>query len=212
MAFLPADGRGSRPKGLQIGILSHIVNPRKQGSSPVPSDGSHPHAFNLVRNLSVPQAFCGGTQGVKMSRATISTQFSPTRRHLLIGGSTAALAAFAQWPGAASAAELDPERFLALSERLTRKDDLSADLATSMLEAFKTTGKANDLTALANGDDNQDLANEVVAAWYSGVSPDPDSNDVLTYTDALMWQAMTFSKPMGYCGGAMGYWAEPPAG
>ncbi|MEQ8306186.1 MAG: sugar dehydrogenase complex small subunit [Hoeflea sp.] len=147
-----------------------------------------------------------------MSRATISSQFSPTRRHLLIGGSATALAAFAQWPGAASAAELDPEGFLALSERLTRKDDLSSDIATSMLEAFKAIGKTDELAALADGADNQDLANEVVAAWYSGVSPDPDSNDVLTYTDALIWQAMTFSKPMGYCGGAMGYWAEPPAG
>lgn len=59
MAFLPADGRGSRPEELQIGILSHIVNPRKQGGGPRPSDGSHPHAFNLVRNLSVPWAFYG---------------------------------------------------------------------------------------------------------------------------------------------------------
>lgn len=147
-----------------------------------------------------------------MSRATRSRPFSPTRRHLLIGGSAAALAAFAQWPGAASAAELDPEGFLALSERLTRKDDLSADIAASMLEAFRATGRAEDLSSLLNGSDNQDLANEIVAAWYSGVSPDPDSNDVLTYTDALMWQAMSFTKPMGYCGGAMGYWAEPPAG
>lgn len=31
MAFLPADGRGSRPEGMQIGILSHIVNRRKHG-------------------------------------------------------------------------------------------------------------------------------------------------------------------------------------
>ncbi|GAB5460466.1 sugar dehydrogenase complex small subunit [Hoeflea alexandrii] len=147
-----------------------------------------------------------------MPRAKIPSQYSPTRRHLLIGGSATALAAFAQWPGAASAAELDPERFLALSERLTRKDDLSGDIATAMLEAFKATGRADELASLVDGTDNQELADEIVAAWYSGVSPDPDSNDVLTYTDALMWQAMSFTKPMGYCGGAMGYWAEPPAG
>lgn len=147
-----------------------------------------------------------------MSRTKIPSQLSPTRRHLLIGGSAAALAAFAQWPGAASAVELDPERFLALSERLTRKDDISGDIATAMLEAFKATGRADELAALVDGADKQELTNEIVAAWYSGVSPDPDSNDVLTYTDALMWQAMSFTKPMGYCGGAMGYWAEPPAG
>jgi hypothetical protein len=152
------------------------------------------------------------TQGDKMSRAKIPSQFSPTRRHLLVGGSAAALAAFAQWPGAASAAGFNAERFLALSERLTGKDDLSGDIATAMLEAFKATGRADELAALVDGADNQEPANEIVAAWYSGVSPDPDSNEVLTYTDALMWQAMSYTKPMGYCGGAMGYWAEPPAG
>ncbi|MCZ4291866.1 sugar dehydrogenase complex small subunit [Hoeflea alexandrii] len=147
-----------------------------------------------------------------MPRDTIPSQFSSTRRHVLLGGSAVALAAFAQWPGSASAAELDPENFLALSKQLTRHDDLSSDIATAMLEAFKATGKADELSALADGADNQELANAVVAAWYSGVSPDPDSGEVLTYTDALMWQAMSFTKPMGYCGGEMGYWAEPPAG
>merc|ERR1711974_61025 len=103
-------------------------------------------------------------QGETMSRTKIPSQFSPTRRRLLIGGSAAALAAFAQWPGAASAVELDPERFLALSERLTRKDDLSGDIATAMLEAFKATGRADELAALVDGADNQELTNEIVAA------------------------------------------------
>ena len=34
---------------------------------------------------------------------------------------------------------------------------------------------------------------------------------LVLYTDAYVWSAMTFTKPMGICGGVTGYWKDPPA-
>ncbi|EDQ04847.1 ribonucleotide-diphosphate reductase alpha subunit [Sulfitobacter indolifex HEL-45] len=105
---------------------------------------------------------------------------------------------------------MDVEGFLALSQKTLRKEDLFEDVAAKMLKAFADIDRKDDLTALAEGAEDQALSNEIAAAWYSGVSPDPDDLEVLTYTDALMWQAMDYTKPMAYCGGPMGYWADPP--
>ena len=49
------------------------------------------------------------------------------------------------------------------------------------------------------------VANDLVAAWYSGMV----DGKVVLYTDALVWTAMAYSKPMGICGGVTGYWADP---
>lgn len=146
-----------------------------------------------------------------MTQAKFNSPLSSTRRNILIGGSALAVTPFITWPGEASAAELDAETFLELSQKLTGQQDLDADYAAEMLEAYKSIGKAADIAELASGSENPELANDIVAAWYSGVSPDPDSNEVITYTEALMWGAMSFTKPMGYCGGQTGYWADPPA-
>jgi len=147
-----------------------------------------------------------------MTQPTPSQSLHATRRNLLVGGSALTVAMFAGWTRDASAATIDTDAFVRLSQKLTGKPDLDADYASEMLKAFKAIGKIEDIAALAQGPDNPELANDIVAAWYSGVSPDPDSDEVITYTDALMWEAMSFSKPMGYCGGETGYWAEPPAG
>ena len=32
---------------------------------------------------------------------------------------------------------------------------------------------------------------------------------VVLYTEAYVWSAMPYSKPMGVCGGVTGYWADP---
>ena len=134
-----------------------------------------------------------------------------TRRGLLSAASAFALLSLTQMPGRAFAANLDLKAFLSLSQKLVGQDDLSEDIAAEMLKAFGSIGREDDLAALAGDTDDEALSNAILAAWYSGVSPDPDDLKVLTYTDALMWQAMPYTKPMGYCGGAMGYWAEPPA-
>lgn len=44
--------------------------------------------------------------------------------------------------------------------------------------------------------------------WVSGMA---GSQQVVTYADAPIWSALTFTKPPGVCGGAFGYWAERPA-
>ena len=79
-----------------------------------------------------------------------------------------------------------------------------------MLKAYSGLGKENALAALAAGKKDPDLTNSLVTAWYTGESPDPNDLLVLDYTEALIWQAMDYTKPMGYCGGAVGYWADPP--
>jgi hypothetical protein len=55
------------------------------------------------------------------------------------------------------------------------------------------------------------LVNDLVAAWYSGVVKTPHGEKVVTYTGAMMWTAMKYTKPMGVCGGPFGYWSGPPA-
>lgn len=134
-----------------------------------------------------------------------------TRRGLLTAASATAVLAMGQWPSYAAAAGIEDDAFLKLSQKLTGADELSDDIAAKMLQAFTAAGEGDPIAALANGEENAELANKIVAAWYSGVSPDPDSTEVVAYTDALMWDAMTYTKPMAYCGGAMGYWADAPA-
>jgi hypothetical protein len=55
------------------------------------------------------------------------------------------------------------------------------------------------------------LADDLVAAWYSGIVTNGNQQRVVLYTDAYMWSAMSFTKPMGVCGGVTGYWKDPPA-
>lgn len=134
-----------------------------------------------------------------------------TRRTLLSAVSAMSVLSLSQWPGRAFAADLDVDAFLALSQKLTQQDDLSADSAADMLAAFSATGQAEDLAVLAEDENDEALANAVVASWYTGVSPDQDDLQMVTYTDALIWQAMDYTKPMAYCGGEVGYWADPPS-
>lgn len=133
-----------------------------------------------------------------------------TRRGLLAAVSALSVISLSQWPGQAWAAELDVDGFLKLSQDLVGRDDLSEDLAADMLGAFAATGRASDLASLADGEDNPELANSVVASWYSGVSPNADATEVLAYTDALLWEAMDYTKPLAYCGGELGYWSDAP--
>ncbi|WP_239479965.1 sorbitol dehydrogenase family protein [Actibacterium sp. 188UL27-1] len=133
-----------------------------------------------------------------------------SRRGFLATVSGAALATASNWPGDVYAQNVAPDAFLKLSEAMTGAGGLSDDIASDMLSAFEAAGKGSDIAALLDGEADRPLENEIVAAWYSGVSPNPDDDTVLTYTDALMWSAMTYTKPLGFCGGGMGYWTEPP--
>ncbi|MEI9900746.1 MAG: sugar dehydrogenase complex small subunit [Hyphomicrobium sp.] len=109
-------------------------------------------------------------------------------------------------------ADITVDQFIALSKKLTEKDDLDAALAGKLLGGFLAIGKGPDLAALIAGEHiDDDLANAIVAAWYSGLYDSGWGEEVLTFNHALVWQALTFAAPPGNCAGPMGYWADPPA-
>lgn len=138
------------------------------------------------------------------------TQHALTRRRFLFATSAISIPCMVQWPTGTWAASFDVDAFIALSKKQLGSASLSEDVAAKMLSAYTTMGKEDALADLANGKEDPDLANSVVAAWYTGESPDPDDLQVLDYTDALIWDAMDYTKPMAYCGGETGYWADPP--
>jgi hypothetical protein len=97
--------------------------------------------------------------------------------------------------------------------------------ATKMLAAFGTSERRAALTRLARVVDEttpadldvtlrarrlDGIAGELVAAWYSGVVTQGKTPKVVLYADAYMWSALSFTKPMGRCGGMTNYWADPP--
>jgi hypothetical protein len=119
-----------------------------------------------------------------------------------------------------------PVAFGRLSAALTGYPDPDPATADKVWRAFATPARRNALDALAalvaqtppaeldaalRAQKLDLIANQLVAAWYSGVVTTDHGPQLVLYTDALVWKAMTYSKPMGVCGGATGYWANPPA-
>ena len=145
----------------------------------------------------------------------------PSRRDLILAAVTAAIASAGTlgFPRALFAAsEVTPEAFLAFSERVTLVEGLDLDVATTILGGFLATGHGNELAVLVSepGDSFTPLANAVAAAWYSGLVTTAapggtgTEQEVADFTGALVWQALTFTKPFAECGGETGYWADPP--
>ena len=79
------------------------------------------------------------------------------------------------------------------------------------LDALVASTPAAQLTAALRAQGLDGIANDLVAAWYSGVAAQGKQQKLVLYADAYMWSAMSFTKPMGQCGGVTGYWADPPA-
>jgi len=53
-------------------------------------------------------------------------------------------------------------------------------------------------------------AQAIAAAWWSGTVPERGGGRrVVTYTDALVWQAIPWAHPQTECLGATGAWARP---
>ncbi|MBN8996010.1 MAG: hypothetical protein J0H94_12355 [Rhizobiales bacterium] len=136
-----------------------------------------------------------------------------TRREILAGVMAAIAAAGAVgFPAMAHAdPELGVDQFLALSEKLTGKESLDAGVAAKLLGGFVASGKGDGLLGLMRGDDIDDeLANAIVAAWYTGLYETGWGQAVSDFNGALVWAAMTYTKPWANCGGETGYWADPP--
>jgi hypothetical protein len=75
-------------------------------------------------------------------------------------------------------------------------------------------GAAADLARLAAdpGASAGTLATDIVAAWYSGLYEARDGLATISLPNALLWEALDFTKPAGFCGGRLGYWADAPYG
>lgn len=105
--------------------------------------------------------------------------------------------------------------FMTMSQKLTGRSSLDRDMGQAILDAFVTTGQTDDLAALAADPDpgrsRLKIANAVLAAWYSGLSPVPGATEVTGYNEALVWDALSYTKPPGSCGGETGYWSSLPS-
>jgi hypothetical protein len=90
--------------------------------------------------------------------------------------------------------------------------DLDATTAAKLLNGFISMGRGPDLALLAAdpGVSAGTLADDIVAAWYSGVYDTSAGLASFGLTNALLWNALNFTKPPGLCGGATGYWADAP--
>ena len=83
--------------------------------------------------------------------------------------------------------------------------------ALTRLARVVSSTKAAELDAALRAQGLDGLADDLVAAWYSGVVAQDATSRVVLYADAYMWSAMSFTKPMGRCGGMTNDWADPPA-
>ena len=145
------------------------------------------------------------------------------RRTLL--KSLAGVAAMLVAGRASAQSPLSAAQFEALSTALTADTPSEPADVAQMFTAFATTDRRAALTKLARivaetpasrldavlrSSGLEGLANDLVAAWYSGVVGTGNRAKLVLYADAYVWSSMTFSKPMGVCGGVTGYWAKPP--
>jgi Membrane bound FAD containing D-sorbitol dehydrogenase len=136
-----------------------------------------------------------------------------TRRSLVMGGASTATMTVG-FPLPAGAQEtITVDQFRALSARLTGAAvaALNATAAGKLLDGLMSTGRGPALARLAADPrvGAGTLANDIVAAWYSGSYDSGAGVAAIDLTDALLWNALDFTKPPGVCGGQAGYWAEP---
>jgi hypothetical protein len=137
-----------------------------------------------------------------------------SRRRLILGSASAATLAFAFPLRAGSGDTISAEQFRALSARLTgaKLGDLDMGAAAKLLAGFLSMGRGADLARLAAdpGADAGTLAQDIVAAWYSGNYRTTAGLTSIGLPNALVWDALDFTKPPGFCGGLTGYWADAP--
>jgi hypothetical protein len=56
------------------------------------------------------------------------------------------------------------------------------------------------------------LAEQLIAAWYTGIVGEGEAARVITYIDAFVWYAVGYTKPPSTCDTDFGAWALRPAG
>ena len=152
---------------------------------------------------------------------------SMNRRELLQG--LAALATSGWLPAtfaqSASSPTLSPSQFSATSIACTGYTFDDPRVATAMLRALNdSVGRANlirlaklaintppgQLDAALKTAGMERTAEIVVAAFYTGTVDGPKGAIVISYDQALVWQACGWTKPNAFCGGQTNYWADAP--
>ncbi|MBF0679485.1 MAG: hypothetical protein IR164_11170 [Devosia sp.] len=136
-----------------------------------------------------------------------------SRRQLLAWtGGTALALVLGGRASAATSASLDD--FMALSARLldTPASSLSPGFGEGYFNALISRGFGDALAGLRDGSPASDLESSILGNWYTGVAEIASGEEVVTYPEAMMWNALDFTKPMGWCGGETGYWADAPEG
>lgn len=139
-----------------------------------------------------------------------------SRRGLLSASVLLALTPVAR-AKAVTEASVSLAEFLRLSTRLTGVDNLDLSLGKRYLDGLIATGQGMRLSELMHvGEPTHGsqalptLARRIVAEWYSGIYETGEGPAVATFEHALLWRALSYTKPLADCGGEMGYWATPP--
>jgi Membrane bound FAD containing D-sorbitol dehydrogenase len=97
---------------------------------------------------------------------------------------------------AAPRLRLTPSRFLQLAGYASGRGPKSLR-ALEQSAAFRTEG-------------GRACVDAVAAAWWSGIVPVPGGGEqVVTFSEALVWRALPFAEPPSVCLGATGAWAKP---
>jgi len=147
-----------------------------------------------------------------------------TRREMLRG--LAALAVSGVVPAALAQNAISAGQLAGLSTALTGAAYGDPAIASAMLRALTQAVGADKLARLARlaastpaaqlggaiaAANLGATAETVVAALFSGVVDTPRGPRVISYEQALVWQALAWTKPNAYCGGQTNYWATAPA-
>jgi fructose 5-dehydrogenase small subunit len=149
-----------------------------------------------------------------------------TRRECLQGLAALATSGWLPQGLAQGAQALTPTQFAALSNSCTGYAFGDPRVANAMLRALvANVGGAtlSRLATLASSTPPLQLddalqaaglaqpAEVVVTALYTGVVEGPKGPIVVSYDQALIWQACGWTKPNAFCGGTTNYWATAPA-
>ena len=127
-----------------------------------------------------------------------------SRRAMLLGATAAG--ALLCLPVASAPATDAFERFMTVSRALTGVSDLDRSIGRTI---FGLLGIAGRMDARATAVD-KDLEVKIISAWHSGVVETPNGSTLATYSDALMWRSLDFTKPFGECSDGFGSWAAEP--
>lgn len=127
-----------------------------------------------------------------------------------------ALTGLALWPTfGVSAPRFGLTQFITLSAQLTGRQpqDLDQEVAVRLFRIFERRGLTLRLAQLArNPSRHPVLAQELIAAWYTGVCLTASGSSVVAFNEALLWDVADFLHAPSTCGGPTNYWSRPPDG